>query len=130
MDVINIALECKSKAIIVIKSTVPVGYTKALAEKYHDLKFIFCPEFLREGKALYDNLYPSRVIVGFETNDHELEEKAVKFGELIREEALNLSFGTGKWISSMPRAKRNLKSYRARSAASLEEIPSFSLAQL
>ena len=87
-DVINIALECKSKAIIVIKSTVPVGYTKALAEKYHDLKFIFCPEFLREGKALYDNLYPSRVIVGFETNDHELEEKAVKFGELIREESL------------------------------------------
>jgi UDPglucose 6-dehydrogenase len=87
-NVINIALECKSKAVIVIKSTVPVGYTKALTQKYQDLKFIFCPEFLREGKALYDNLYPSRVIVGFETNDHEFEEKAVKFGELIREESL------------------------------------------
>ena len=87
-NVINIALECKSKAVIVIKSTVPVGYTKMLAEKYQDLKFIFCPEFLREGKALYDNLYPSRVIVGFETDDQELGKKAVQFGDLIRQEAL------------------------------------------
>ena len=87
-NVINIALECKSKAVVVIKSTVPVGYTKMLAEKYQDLKFIFCPEFLREGKALYDNLYPSRVIVGFETDDQELGKKAVQFGDLIRQEAL------------------------------------------
>ena len=87
-NVINIVQECKSNAVIVIKSTVPVGYTKALSEKYQSLKFIFCPEFLREGKALYDNLYPSRVIVGFEKDDRELYEKAVQFGELIRQEAL------------------------------------------
>lgn len=87
-NVINTALESESNAVIVIKSTVPVGYTKSLAEKYHNLKFVFCPEFLREGKALYDNLYPSRVIVGFESGDQESNERAVQFGELIRQEAL------------------------------------------
>lgn len=87
-DVLRIVLKCSSKATIVIKSTVPVGYTKSLSKKYQNLKFIFCPEFLREGKALYDNLYPSRVIVGYEKGDQEFNEKAVKFGELIRQEAL------------------------------------------
>ena len=87
-NVINTAIECESKAVIAIKSTVPVGYTKSLSQKYQGLKFIFCPEFLREGKALYDNLYPSRVIIGFDTEDQNFREKAVKFGELIRQEAL------------------------------------------
>ena len=87
-NVINTALECGSKAVFAIKSTVPVGYTKSLSQKYHGSKFIFCPEFLREGKALYDNLYPSRVIIGFETADQDFAEKAVQFGELIRQEAL------------------------------------------
>lgn len=86
--VLDIAVECKTQAVIVIKSTVPVGYTERISKKYPSLKFIFCPEFLREGKALYDNLYPSRIIVGCDPENQELCQKALQFGELLKEGAL------------------------------------------
>ena len=86
--VIEEVLEVNQNAIIVIKSTVPVGYTRTLTEKYPNGKFLFSPEFLREGKALYDDLYPSRIIVSFPRGYENLEEDAKIFSNLLKEGAL------------------------------------------
>ena len=75
-------------AYIVIKSTIPVGYTEELAETYHTDHIMFSPEFLREGHALYDNLYPSRIIVGYNTQSEEADEKAHMFADLLKQGAL------------------------------------------
>ena len=82
-EVISLVLEVNPDAVMVIKSTVPVGYTKSLYANYPGGKFLFSPEFLRESKALYDNLYPSRIIVGGSGAD------AVTFANLLKEAALN-----------------------------------------
>lgn len=85
-QVIELVLEANPDAVMVIKSTVPVGYTKELIERYPAGKFLFSPEFLREGHALYDNLHPSRIIVGVPSESSfalELNEKAVQFAELL-----------------------------------------------
>ncbi len=87
-DVIQKVMEVNPKAIMVIKSTIPVGYTKSVREKFGTKNIIFAPEFLRESKALYDNLYPSRIIVGYEQEDKVLEEKAKTFAELIKDGAI------------------------------------------
>lgn len=86
--VIKLVLEYNPDAIIVIKSTVPVGYTQSVREKYGIKNIIFIPEFLRESKALYDNLYPSRIIVGTDMNDQRLVDAAKIFSELLADGAI------------------------------------------
>ncbi len=76
------------KAYIVIKSTVPVGYTQELRDEYHTDHIMFSPEFLREGHALYDNLYPSRIIVGYDTDSEEASQKARLFADLLKQGAI------------------------------------------
>lgn len=86
--VIELVMEVNSQAIMVIKSTIPVGFTKAIRAKTGSRNILFSPEFLRETKALYDNLYPSRVIVGTDLEDPHLAEAAHTFADLLKEGAL------------------------------------------
>lgn len=88
-DVIEKVLKVNPTAIMVIKSTIPVGYTESVRKKFNTNNIIFAPEFLRESKALYDNLYPSRIIVGYDQNDKTLETKAKQFAELIKAGAID-----------------------------------------
>ena len=87
-DVIAKVMQYNPNAIMVIKSTIPVGYTEAIRKKTGSDNIIFSPEFLRESKALYDNLYPSRIIVGYKQDDERLEKAAHQFAELIQQGAL------------------------------------------
>ena len=87
-SVIEDALSVNTKATIVIKSTIPVGYTVMVRNKYGYKDILFSPEFLREGKALYDNLYPSRIVIGSNLEDTELTEKGKKFASLLKEGAI------------------------------------------
>lgn len=87
-QVIELVQKCNPEAVMVIKSTVPVGFTRRMQEKYQCRKLLFSPEFLREGRALYDNLYPSRIIVGMPKQDAEMEQAAHTFAGLLREGAL------------------------------------------
>ena len=93
-NVIELVMKYNDHAIIVIKSTIPVGYTKGIREKYHTDRIIFSPEFLREGHALYDNLYPSRIIVGTDMNDERLVKAAHTFAELLQQGAIKENIDT------------------------------------
>ncbi len=88
-DVIAKVIEVNPNAIIVIKSTIPVGYTQNVSQKFNCKNIMFAPEFLRESKALYDNLYPSRIIVGYDQSNKELEQKAILFANTVKEGALD-----------------------------------------
>lgn len=93
-EVIKLAISCNPDAVIVIKSTIPVGYTASVREKFHCDNIIFSPEFLRESKALYDNLYPSRIIVGTDTQNARLVKAANTFAGLLQEGALKEDIDT------------------------------------
>lgn len=92
--VIELVLKYNPEAIIVIKSTIPVGYTESVREKYNTKNIIFSPEFLRESKALYDNLYPSRIIVGTDLDDPRLVVAAHTFAGLLQEGAIKENIDT------------------------------------
>lgn len=92
--VIDLVMKCNPEAIMIIKSTIPVGYTKYIREKMGSKNIIFSPEFLRESKALYDNLYPSRIIVGTDLQDERLVKAAQTFAALLQEGAIKKDIST------------------------------------
>lgn len=113
-----------SKSTIVIKSTIPIGYTDKVREKFSNLEILFSPEFLREGKALEDNLFPSRIIVGY-CKDERLKEKAVLFGELLNSCAIEKTSVITMWSKEAEAIKLFSNTYLAVRVAYFNELDTY-----
>ena len=124
--VISLVLEHNPSAVMVIKSTVPVGYTASVSEKFHTDHILFSPEFLREGRALYDNLYPSRIIVGAQEGNSAMQEKARTFARSLKREPSKKKF---LYCFPIPRKRRAVKlfanTYLAMRVAFFNELDTY-----
>ncbi len=120
--VVDDAIRLNSDALVVIKSTIPVGFTKSLQNKYNSQRIIFSPEFLREGRALHDNLYPSRIVIGGETD------QARSFGKILQDASLKKNVETFFMASSEAEATKLFSNtYLAMRVSFFNELDSFAL---